>query len=336
LSVITSSGSAQIIIGEGVELIKIGKDRYEARLKVGSSNNAPIESTTPPARVKKLEVIVAEGVELIHLGASRYEARLTSSAEPQPPPEPTPQPPPTPVSQIKNLGTIEVQNLSTRAQDSDIQRWIPAIQTQIDQHVAPAWNMTTTLVWLPKGELPTAGNAQAGFFDNTDTPGAAAWHDVGPNGEPLIKVFMDAGGPSVSFSHEICETVGDWNAETKVKGLDEQGKEVTMWQEICDPVESNTYQIDGVDVSDFVTPNWFNELPKTNNMDYLKVLAKQFQIAQGGYMELSYDQGNSWTQVNKGSQRKHMHASPHSRWSLYKQRPADRKRSTFQMKAKKK
>jgi hypothetical protein len=287
--------------------------------------------------VKDAEIIIGEGVEILKISDTRYEVRIKSTS-------PVVTPTQTPV-QAKMLGTIEVQNLSTMAQDAEIQAWIPAVQKQIDEHVAPAWNMTTKLVWLAKGQLPTAGNAQAGFFDHTDSPGAAAWHDTGPNGEPLIKVFMDAGGASVSFSHEICETVADWDANTQVKGLDEQGKDVTMWQEICDPVESNTYQIgvipEGghdplpVEVSDFVTPNWFNKLPKTNNMDYLKAVAKQFQIAPGGYEEYSYDNGQSWTQVNKNSQRKHMHESAHSRWNLYKTKPEDRKRSTFEMRPKK-
>ena len=62
-------------------------------------------------------------------------------------------------------------------------------------------------------------------------------------------------------------------------------------QELCDPVEDNTYAIamDGyqVGVSNFIFPSWFNpQATKALNapFDYLAKLTAPFTMTSGGYM----------------------------------------------------
>jgi hypothetical protein len=233
------------------------------------------------------------------------------------------------------MGTIDVTNFSSAAANTDIQKWVDAIKIQCDHDVAPIWGHTVNFNAVSSGNIPVAGNWQCGFFDDSTQAGVLGWHDVGPNNEPLIKIFVKEAmkfgeNPSVTLSHEVIECIGDANANTTVKGQDPSGKPCLLFQELCDAVESSLYDINGVKVSDFLFPNWFNELPKTNEMDFLKVVPKQFQLAAGGYEEVSYDNGATWSQINKASQRLGMHAISH-RKTIYHKRPEDRIKSTFEM-----
>jgi len=45
------------------------------------------------------------------------------------------------------------------------------------------------------------------------------------------------------------------NADTTVQGFDNNGKPALLYRENADSVESTSYKINGLDMSDFVTPN---------------------------------------------------------------------------------
>jgi hypothetical protein len=252
-------------------------------------------------------------------------------AKDSPPIPPTPNP--TPI--IPVVATVAVQNLSTNVSDADVQTWTAALKKQIDLHAYPTWGKSVDFVFVPKGITPPVADWYAAFINKSDSAGALAYHDVGPNGEPLSKIFTEdeiAAGesPSVGYSHELLECISDTDANTTVQGLDEQGKAVLFFLENCDPVESNTYQIDGVDLSNFVFPNWFNKLPKQNSFDQLGIVTKQFQIAPGGYSEESYDNGQTWVTVQKQSKRALIHNNSH-RHKMYKTPKDQRKKSEFQV-----
>ncbi len=56
--------------------------------------------------------------------------------------------------------------------------------------------------------------------------------------------------------------------------------------EVCDPVEAPTYPVNGVSVSNFVTPAWFDPLSDhaTAQYDKLGELHAPFSILKGGYV----------------------------------------------------
>lgn len=253
-----------------------------------------------------------------------------------------PSPPPAPPVSI--MGTVDVSNFSS-ATDSEIANWVAAAKIQADRDVAPIWGHSVNFNIIPKGGIPNNGNWQCGFFDNTDQPGDLGWHDAGPNGEPLIKCFVKESerfgeSPSITLSHEIIESIGDANANTTVKGFDNNGRPALLFQELCDMVESNTYTIGvipqgghdpiSIQVSDFVTPDWFGETPQAGIFDFLKVLNAPWKLAHGGYEQASYDNGQTWTEINLNNKKADLHNSEHSRWSLYKKPIEERKKSTFQ------
>jgi hypothetical protein len=56
--------------------------------------------------------------------------------------------------------------------------------------------------------------------------------------------------------------------------------------EVCDPVEAPTYTVNGVSVSNFVTPAWFDPLSDHTTAQYDKLgqLHAPFSILKGGYV----------------------------------------------------
>jgi hypothetical protein len=93
---------------------------------------------------------------------------------------------------------------------------------------------------------------------------------------PLVSVAQ-------CLSHECCEAAADLACDVWVLGSDNQ-----LWaQEVCDPVESATYTIGQVTVSNFVKPAFFDEAPLAkSDFDHLGVLKSPFTIDKGGYAVL--------------------------------------------------
>jgi len=67
--------------------------------------------------------------------------------------------------------------------------------------------------------------------------------------------------------------------------------------EVCDAVEDDRlgYNIDGVLVSDFITPAWF-EPTDADRLDFKRHLSKQLELARGGYISV-FDTSSGWTQI---------------------------------------
>ena len=106
-------------------------------------------------------------------------------------------------------------------------------------------------------------------------PGDHHGFHVATDGRPFALVHLDDNW-SLSASHELLEMVLDPNGDLTVSGqsladryvatgtaaridnYEPQGT-VDYLVEPCDPVESSTYQINGVTVSDFVTPSFYDD-----------------------------------------------------------------------------
>lgn len=271
------------------------------------------------------KIIIEDTAEFVR-EANGFHVRCKGPKPPVPTPTPTPK--------VNILGTIAVVNQSTTDSDATVQKWINAVKIQADRDIAPYWGGSVDFQFVGKNTPPPA-DWYCLIVDNADVAGALGYHDVGPQGQPIIKVFTEfeaqgAGSSSITLSHEIAESISDTNANTTIQGFDEQGRACLYFQENADPVENDTYQINGVDVSDFVTKQWFVK-GSTAKLDILGQVSKPFQILPGGYMEISYDGGNTWNQVNKNSKRASLHKSEESRYALYKKAPDERKKSTFKI-----
>jgi hypothetical protein len=126
---------------------------------------------------------------------------------------------------------------------------------------------------------------------------ALGYHDRYDRGIPFGIVFtalsQEMGEPwSVTLSHEALELIGDPEVNLLVAGAHptEPERDVFHWYEMCDAVQAESYEIDGVMVSNFILPLYFTGGDeKGGRNDFLGRLhdgkaLRSFGVNPGGYI----------------------------------------------------
>ena len=187
--------------------------------------------------------------------------------------------------------------------DEEVQCAIRAINRQIAQDFEPYWSFGAVLrlegntsAEPAKQQLPDMrGDAVIYLWNKIDEADAQGYHDTNDRGIPYGFVLTDLKlDPSwtVTLSHEALELVGDPQANMLVKGPHptERKRSVFHWFEMCDAVQDEWYEIDGVKVSNFVLPLYFTPDEQAGGRnDFLsrrhggKTL-QSFGINPGGYI----------------------------------------------------
>ena len=196
------------------------------------------------------------------------------------------------------LPVIAITNASTCLSDTELAAAIPALQRQVTIDFRAYWEMDCQLTLLPREELLVEGWWQISVLDNPDHAGALGYHELTSRGTPLGKVFagldLQTGGSwTVTLSHELLEMLADPWINWCAQGSD--GKIYAL--EVCDAVEADElgYEIDGVLVSDFITPSWF-EPTHADRVDFKRRVRNPLQLAAGGYISV-LDAVGGWTQI---------------------------------------
>jgi hypothetical protein len=215
---------------------------------------------------------------------------------------------------------VSIFNRSTVLTDNQVQAAVPALQTQIHRDFAPPWGVDADLTFVPRGKKPAPGSWWLVVLDNSDQAGALGYHDVTANGLPLGKVFAGTDKQygnqwTVTASHELVEMLGDPEINLSVFVQNSKTAGRLYAYETADPCEADAdgYKIDGVLVSDFVYPAWFEFSPKTGTQfDYRKLIKRAFEIRPGGYIGyFDIGSGSGWQQLNGKSTRASYAARPH-------------------------
>ncbi|HEY7045454.1 MAG TPA: hypothetical protein VH419_17420 [Nocardioidaceae bacterium] len=194
---------------------------------------------------------------------------------------------------------IAILNESTLITDDEIAPIVAAAQRAVDENFEPAWGATARLRQIPSGESPPAKAWWIGFFDDSDVANALGYHDVTDEDLPLGKAFVRTvqhygASLSVDFTHELFEMLADPYVMLDVQ-IDNKGTRFA--HEVCDAVEADElgYDVDGVLISDFVTPEWF--APHFDGpYDLKEHTSKALQLLPGGYIGV-------WTPEKGWSQR---------------------------------
>ena len=114
---------------------------------------------------------------------------------------------------------------------------------------------------------------------HTEDQGGKLWGIVAAQPELSNGGQVSTGDWSVSsvLSHEVLEMYIDPNCN--LWSNDGRGSIYTF--EVCDPVEAPSYAVDGVSVSNFVTPAWFDpQAAPTAQFDKLGLLTAPFGIVE--------------------------------------------------------
>lgn len=188
---------------------------------------------------------------------------------------------------------------------------VMAVQRQLDEHFRPAWGCQATLMLrrapnLTRGcfaeDLPDVDGIlyispkfkvmKEPALENRRIDGTSAFHFEQHGGIPCGFVFPEiaalAGTSwSVLLSHEILEMVIDPDVNLLVGGVHPPSKKtILLSYEICDPVQSSSYDLSGVEVSNFVLPQYYKILSRRRGAfeptNYLNVPLPQFDVVSGG------------------------------------------------------
>lgn len=201
---------------------------------------------------------------------------------------------------------VAIINASTVVtDDAEVETTVAALQTQVSRDFAPAWGIDAELRVLPKGSKPGPGEWWLVILDNSDQAGTLGYHDLTAAGLPLGKVFAKTDLTfgehwSCTASHELLEMLANPCINLTVFEESSSGGRLYAY-EVCDACEAERfgYKIDGVLVSDFVYPSWFESFRKTGTrFDHMKKLTKPLKLLAGGYISI-YDvkTGAGWTEL---------------------------------------
>jgi len=191
--------------------------------------------------------------------------------------------------------TIACFNKATGNLGVDFGRLITVLQKFVDQYFVPVWGTPARLVRTTRFRK---GAWALAFLDRADVANALGYHDLTPDGLPLSKVFVQTTlqarqKVSVTACHELAEMLVDPAINLAATG---PGNAFYAY-ETADAVEEVEFTIDGIAMSDFVYPAWFEGFrkPGSAQFDYAKRVKRPFQILAGGYM--SVFKNGKWTQV---------------------------------------
>lgn len=216
---------------------------------------------------------------------------------------------------------IYVVNRSTLVTDDEVRAWTAACARQIREHAAPAYGRAPVRVqYLTSHTHAPAGAWVLIVLDDADQAGALGYHSVDQLGRIYGRIFarpcLQYDVPvSTTLSHEIVETFCDPHVDRWV----DTGQGFSVAYEAADPVEGDSYTIDGVEVSDFVTPAWYGRAnghgvpigPHGTHWCATRVELKPFELAAGGYYVRRFPDGHEDQVFGKAVNRGYVAAKAH-------------------------
>ena len=180
--------------------------------------------------------------------------------------------------------TIACFNQAKTPLGVDFDALIAALQKFVTEHFAPVWGTPARLV---KSRGFIKGAWAIVFLDAARDADLEGYHDVTPEGLPMAKVFVrnildQKDQVSVATSHELAEMLVDPAANLYSAGP----KPNRLYDyEAADPVEELFFHVDGIPMSNFVYPSYFETFHKkgTTRFDHMGKLQRPFELHKGGY-----------------------------------------------------
>jgi hypothetical protein len=173
-----------------------------------------------------------------------------------------------------------------------------ALQKQIAHDASPLWGLEASLsVFAALRDVPV-GYWPILIVDDIHDPNAAGFH-VGRQGQPYALIEY---GPSwsLSASHESLEMLIDPSGNRQVSGpspAPDQG-EVNFLVEVCDPSADAQfgYSIDGVLLSDFCTPAYFDHSSAGGRYSFTGAIKAPLEVLKNGYLSWYEPISKTWFQ----------------------------------------
>jgi hypothetical protein len=167
----------------------------------------------------------------------------------------------------------------------ELERVAASVHIQVVRDFAPLWGGSGAVAAfrrledVPPEFIPLA-------VINTDLPLQRDGFHFSLGGIPFGLVRYREDDWSLAASHEALEIICDQYGQRTVPGpsLDDRSP-VDYLVEACDPCERSTYQINGVEVSDFVTPEYYDYSATDGALySFLRRITKPLEVLGQGYV----------------------------------------------------
>ena len=183
---------------------------------------------------------------------------------------------------------------------SQLTKVAAALQKQATRDFGPLWDIQANVSGFARLQDVPTDYWPVIVRDDIKTPGAAGVHED-KNRQPFALVqFSDAW--SLTASHETLEMLADPFGNRLVAGKSPkraQGR-VNFLVEVCDPSEDQqfAYTVNGVTVSDFYTPHFFDPVSESSvRYSYTGAVKGPRTILRGGYLSWGVPETNEWFQM---------------------------------------
>src|ERR1700722_20358402 len=158
-----------------------------------------------------------------------------------------------------------------------------ALQNFYDKQFLPVWGFPLELY---NTDSPSSSDWQLLYVDNASSAKGLGYHKLSHDGQPVAFVFVQDSiandePVSVTASHELFEMAVDPIANLWANSR----KGVLYAYEVCDPVEDESFVFDGLQMSNFVYPAWFEPYRHQSGTRYdnLGLIKRPFGLSRGGY-----------------------------------------------------
>jgi hypothetical protein len=160
-----------------------------------------------------------------------------------------------------------------------------AVQKQVLHDFEPIWGVRANVDAYARLEEVPPDYWPVIIRDNLDRPEAAGYHED-DLGQPsaLVRPIDDW---SVTVSHETLEMLADPWGRHLFAGQSPQRSDhkVKFLVEVCDPCSNKSYKVDGIAVSDFYTPQFFDPVATSNvHYSHTGAITEPRQVLKNGYL----------------------------------------------------
>lgn len=201
---------------------------------------------------------------------------------------------------VDTTGTVKPDTMAAAAE---------ALNVQVTRDLPQYWNIKATVSYRPDAHSIPQGMWPVQLVKSLP-PGEGGFHMTQHN-QPYSKVIATPGSDdwTIDASHETLEMLVDpyGNRLQTSNAVGVSGKHIKdgvgkyeYLVEACDPCEANShaYQIDGIMVSDFITPNFYDPDPVSNvRYSFTGAIKSPRGILPGGYISWVNPKTNEMEQI---------------------------------------
>jgi hypothetical protein len=206
---------------------------------------------------------------------------------------------------------FQVGLLDTTGQlDPDLMQSVAAaLNIQVTRDLSQFWTIQASVRYLANSNRIPSGVWPVNLVDSLP-PGEGGFH-LDKHNQPYAEVVAspDDDSWSIDASHEAIEMLVDPNGnrmlssvaiEITDNAIEDGTGQFNYLVEACDPCEANSYgyQIQGVLVSDFITPHFYDSVATPGTRySFTGAITRPRQVLPGGYISFVDQATDEWEQI---------------------------------------